>query len=185
VNGQRGEDSVGKSPDAREVTVRTGFGPGDLGYVIHMHGRLYALEYGYGVPFEMYVAAGMRELYEGYDGDRDVVWLCEHRGRIVGSLFLEHRESHAAQLRYFLIEPEYRGIGLGKKLLGLYMSALVQRGYRSSYLWTTHELTAAAALYRRFGFELTEEKESAAFGKPLVEQRYDLRPGVLHRLRTE
>ncbi len=35
-------------------------------------------------------------------------------------------------------------------------------------------LPAAAALYRRYGFRLTEEKPSTAFGRPLREQRYDL-----------
>jgi peptidyl-dipeptidase Dcp len=80
----------------------------------------------------------------------------------------------AAQLRYFLIEPEYRGLGLGRKLLNLYMDFLHRCGYRQSYLWTTHELTIAASLYKRIGFNLTEEKESTDFGKPLLEQRYDL-----------
>jgi peptidyl-dipeptidase Dcp len=85
-----------------------------------------------------------------------------------------HRENDAAQLRYFLIDPRYRGIGLGKKLMELYMEFLHQCKYRSSYLWTTHELDAAASLYKKHGFKLTEEKESTAFGKPLREQRYDL-----------
>jgi peptidyl-dipeptidase Dcp len=63
---------------------------------------------------------------------------------------------------------------LGKKLMDLYMQFLHSCQYQSSYLWTTHELRAAAALYTRHGFKLTEEKESTAFGKPLKEQRYDL-----------
>jgi peptidyl-dipeptidase Dcp len=80
----------------------------------------------------------------------------------------------AAQLRYFLIEPEFRGLGLGSRLMSLYMGFLRECGYQQSYLWTTHELTTAAFLYKRCGFTLTEEKESTAFGKPLREQRYDL-----------
>ena len=158
-----------------DVSVRNDFRPGDLGAVIHMHGRLYGIEYGYGVSFEMYVAHGLAEFYEHYDADKDRVWICEHDGRIVGFLLLMHREKNAAQLRYFLLDPEYRGIGLGRHLMTLFMSFLRERGYTSAYLWTTNEQDAAAALYKRFGFELTEEKESTAFGKPLIEQRYDLR----------
>lgn len=79
-----------------------------------------------------------------------------------------------AQLRYFLIEPRYRGICLGAKLMVLFMDFQQQCGYRGAYLWTTHELEAAISLYKRFGFKLTEEKESTAFGKPLKEQRYDM-----------
>jgi peptidyl-dipeptidase Dcp len=92
---------------------------------------------------------------------------------MIGFLLLMDRGS-AAQLRYFLIEPEYRGIGLGAKLLSLYMDFLHQCKYKSSYLWTTHELDTASFLYKRLGFTLTEEKESTAFGKPVREQRYDL-----------
>ena len=83
-------------------------------------------------------------------------------------------KSCCAQLRYFLIQAEYRGIGLGSKLMNLYMDFLRECGYKESYLWTTHELSTAAFLYKRHGFALTEEKESTAFGKLLKEQRYDL-----------
>jgi len=158
-----------------DIRIRNNLEPGDLGYVIHLHGRLYAAEYAYGIPFEAYVAAGLYEFYRNYDPAMDRVWICEHLGTIVGFVLLMHRENNAAQLRYFLIEPEYRGLGLGKKLMDLYMEWLRGRGYRSSYLWTTHELAAAASLYKRHGFTLTEEKESTAFGKKLKEQRYDLR----------
>ncbi len=57
----------------------------------------------------------------------------------------------------------------------LYMDFFNNCNYESCYLWTTNELYAAASLYIRHGFKLTEEKESITFGKPLKEQRYDLR----------
>ena len=156
------------------ITVRTEMRPGDLGYIIHRHGELYSREYDYGIAFETYVGVGLHEFYTHYDPLLDRVWICEDEGKIVGFLLLMHRENKTAQLRYFYLEPEYRGMGLGKKLMALYMDFLLQCGYRSSYLWTTHELSAAASLYTRYGFLLTEEKESVAFGKALKEQRYDL-----------
>ncbi len=154
------------------ISIRTELRPGDIGYVIYMHGDLYGTEYGYGIQFETYVAKGLCEFYEKYNPERNRVWVCEHRDRMVGFLLLMDR-GEAAQLRYFLIQPECRGIGLGSKLINLYMDFLRECGYRKSYLWTTHELSTAAFLYKRVGFQLTEEKESTAFGKPLREQRYD------------
>ena len=156
-----------------EISIHTELRPGDIGYVIHLHGVLYAKEYGYGLQFESYVAKGLAEFYEKYDPERNRVWVCEHNDRIIGFLLLMDRGT-AAQLRYFLIEPEYRGLGLGSRLLNLYMEFLRECGYKESYLWTTHELSTAALLYKRLGFQRTEEKESIAFGKPLREQRYDL-----------
>ena len=157
-----------------EISIRTELCPGDLGYVTHMHGSLYHREYGYGIQFESYVAKGLCEFYENYNPERSRIWACEHADRMIGFLLLMDR-GHAAQLRYFLIKPDYRGIGLGSKLMNRYMDFLRQCGYEGSYLWTTHELSTAARLYKRHGFLLTEEKESITFGKPLREQRYDLK----------
>src|SRR5688572_4497064 len=140
----------------------------------YRHGKLYGDENNYGVRFEAYVAGGLQEFYENYDPNKDRVWICEHDGRMIGFLLLMHRENNAAQLRYFYLEPEYRGIGLGKKLMQQFISLLKEKGYSSSYLWTTHEQQAAAALYSRHGYVLTEEKESLAFGKPLIEQKFEL-----------
>ena len=156
-----------------DIKIRTELKPGDIGYVTYLHGILYNEEYNYGIGFESYVAAGLHEFYQQYDSSIDRVWVCEHRNTVIGFLLLMHRTNNTAQLRYFILDPEYRGIGLGKKLMMLYMEFLKQSGYTSSYLWTTNELPAAAHLYTLHGFKLTEEKESTAFGKLLKEQRYD------------
>ena len=160
--------------DLQSIAIRTELAPGDLGYVAYLHGTLYAAEYRYGMEFESYVAAGLLEFYRNNATGMNRVWLCEHGGHIIGTLFRMHRENNAAQLRYFLIDPRYRGIGLGKKLMSLFMQSLHQSGYHSAYLWTTEELKAAASLYTRHGFILTEGKQTTVFGKPVAEQRYEL-----------
>ncbi|MEO7766611.1 MAG: GNAT family N-acetyltransferase [Ferruginibacter sp.] len=160
--------------DISEISIRSNIKAGDLGYVIYRHGKLYGEEYNYGVSFETYVGAGMYEFYKNYDAEIDRVWICEHEDKIVGFVLLMHRENNAAQLRYFYLESQYRGIGLGKKLMELFMKFLKERDYHSAYLWTTNELSAAASLYTKHGFKLTESKESVAFGKPLKEERYEL-----------
>ena len=157
-----------------DIMIRTELRSGDIGYVIYMHGKLYQEEYGYGISMESYIAGGLSEFYKNYDAVRDRVWVAEYESKIVGFLLLMHRENQAAQLRYFILDPDFRGIGLGKKLAGLYMDHLKEKGYRSSYLWTTNELFTAAHIYKKMGFSLTEEFDSTAFGKPLKEQRYDL-----------
>jgi peptidyl-dipeptidase Dcp len=158
----------------QDITIRTKIQPGDLGYVIHRHGVLYNREYEFGVIFETYVGKGIFELYKNYDVNKDCVWICEHGNQIIGFLALEHKESETAQLRYFFIEPEYRGIGLGKKLMQLYMEFLKAKNYKRCFLWTVSELDAALSLYQKHGFVLSEEVESDTFGKLVTEQRYDL-----------
>src|SRR5258708_33317040 len=162
-----------KTLSLSDISIRTTLQPGDIGYVTYLHGLLYKQEYNYDVAFEAYVAWGLHEFHENYDSHNNRVWICEHEGKMIGFLLLMNR-GEAAQLRYFIIEPAYRGIGLGKTLMELYMNFLRSCQYKKSYLWTTHELPTSASLHKRHGFQLTEEKESTAFGKPLKEQRYDL-----------
>lgn len=157
----------------QDIQIRTELKPGDFGYIIYLHGKLYSEEYQFGMVFEQYVAESLDEFYKKFDPVTNRVWVCEHNKKIIGFMSLMNRGT-AAQLRYFIIEPAYRGIGLGKKLMTLFMEALKSCGYISAYLLTTHELKAAASLYTRHGFKLTEEKTSSAFGKPLLEHRYDL-----------
>ncbi len=161
-----------KNISLNDISIRTKLAPGDIGYITYLHGDLYHKEYG--IECEIYIAEGLIEFYKNYDPNMDGVWICEHNGKIIGSLFLMHRDTNTAQLRYFLINPEYRGIGLGKKLMSLYMDFLYKTGFTTSYLWTIKELFAAASLYKRYGFILTEEKKSTVFIKSVKEQRYDL-----------
>src|SRR6476660_9741739 len=128
-----------------DITIRTVLKPGDIGYVIYMHGRLYKKEYNYGIGFETYVASGLVEFYQQYDAQKDQVWICEYRNKMVGFLLSMHR-GDAAQLRYFILKPTFRGIGMGNKLMNLYMEHIRQGNYKASYLWTTDELRTSAHL---------------------------------------
>ena len=158
-----------------EISIRTELRPGDIGYVTYLHGTLYNREHEFGIAFESYVASGLHDFYQQYDPEKDCVWVCEHEGKMVGFLVLMHRPGNAAQLRYFIISPAYRGVGLGRKLMKLFMDFFHAKGYRSAFLWTTSGLPAAAHLYKSVGFVLTEEVDSTAFGIALKEQRYELR----------
>lgn len=156
----------------RHISIRQILQPGDIGRVTELHGRIYAEEYGYGIGFESYVAAGLHEFWQQYDPSKDRVWLCENGGELAGCLFLMHRNNETAQLRFFLLGKNYRGIGLGSFLIKEFMECLAELGYREAYLWTTDELKEAAALYLKAGFVPGETHESDIFGKIVTEQYY-------------
>ena len=168
-----------------DITCRNELRPGDLGYVAYLHGQIYAKECGYGLGFEGYVLQGLQEFAHQYDPGRDKVWICEHDNNIVGFLLGFHRtdslhrsdsfhRTDSLQLRYFILLPDYRGIGLGKKLMIEFLAFMKQCHYTRAYLWTTNEQHAATSLYTRHGFRLIEEKISAAFNKQLIERKYEL-----------
>ena len=158
----------------KDIQIRTKLQPGDIGYLIYLHGKLYSEEFGFNLFFESFVAESFSEFYRNHNHQKDRIWICEDDNNIIGSLFLLNRDK-ASQLRYFLIRKEYRGIGLGKLLMNNYMKSFREGGYTSSYLWTVDILDSAASLYKRYGFELSEEFASTRFGVPLNEQKYELK----------
>ncbi|MCU0451158.1 MAG: bifunctional helix-turn-helix transcriptional regulator/GNAT family N-acetyltransferase [Bernardetiaceae bacterium] len=164
------------APTLDQITIRTELRPGDLGFVVHRHAQLYAEEYGFTVQFEGYVAQAISEFCLAYHPQNDRVWICEHRGQIIGFLALMHREPRTSQLRFFYLEPPYRGLGLGKKLMELFMEFHRAGGYTSSFLYTISELGPALSLYTRHGYRLAHEADSGAFGRPVREQRYEWHP---------
>jgi len=157
-----------------DITIRTELRQGDLAAILSMHAEIYGKEYGYNLNFEAIVAKTLFEFYELYTPERSRVWICEHEGRIVGSLALLDR-GDAAQLRYFVLLKDYRGLGLGNHLMTLYMDFMRNIGYATSYLLTTDDLHEAIHLYRKFGFELVSSTASDAYGDSLHRQRYEIR----------
>ena len=163
-----------KSINPNQLKIRTEVRSGDLGYLIYLHGKLYGAEYDYNMVYEKYVAQGVAELMATYDDTKDGVWLVEDKGEIVGTIAIMGRSGKVAQLRYFLLLPPYRGLGLGKKLVQLALDFCVAAGYQSVYLWTATELEAAANLYQKFGFVKTKEVNTLDWGKQVTEACYDL-----------
>lgn len=157
-----------------KITVRNDLQPGDLGQVAALHGRIYFEEHGFGMGFEAYVMDSLLEFYRQYNPNRDRVWVVEREGKMIGFLLLMHRQDAQAQLRYFILEKPYRGMGLGKKLMEEWMDYYREKGYKGAFLYTTSGLDPAVSLYERFGFRKVSQIKSRNFGVPLLEMLYRL-----------
>ena len=147
---------------------------GDASHVTFLHGTLYSREYGLDSTFEVEVGQGITEFVGQFDPQWDGFWIAEAGGNVVGAIVIVNRGRGLAQLRWFILLPTYRGLGLGKELMTCAVDFCKGKQYKKVFLWTFDELHAAIHLYQSFGFKKVKTKIHLRWGRNLTEGRYEL-----------
>jgi GNAT superfamily N-acetyltransferase len=148
-------------------------GPGDMGWVVHRHGALYAAEYGWDWTFEALVAQVVSEFVLKHNPARERCWMAELDGRVVGSAFVVEKSAEIAKLRLVYVEPDARGLGISRHLLDASLVFARATGYAKMMLWTNRNLLAARGLYASAGFVMTLEEPYHGFGHNLVGETWE------------
>src|SRR6516162_1948774 len=148
--------------------------PGDMGWIVHRQAILYAEEYGWDGTYEALAAEIVAQFIKNYDPKCERCWIAEKDGERVGAVFVAKASDQTAKLRLLHVEPEARGLGIGKRLVDECVRFARQAGYQKMALWTQSILHAARHLYKQAGFRIVREEQHRSFGKDLTAETWEL-----------
>ncbi len=153
----RWDDGVVLNPAT--IRVRHDKRIGDDALIVDLHRLGYAV---HGPRFSDSFAQFVGETLEeaGLDhADKSRVWFVETPAMVLGCAALVDR-GDKAQLRWVVVRPEARGLGLGRKLVALALEYARSEGYGAVYLETTDGLDESMGLYEALGFQTVTDEPS-------------------------
>lgn len=156
------------------AVIETGYLPGALARCIELHARHYAAFVGFGRPFEAVLAAGLADFAGRMDRPCNRFWRVMRQDRVLGTIAIDGEDlgPGIAHLRWFILDAELRGAGLGRALVQQALAFADAAGYGETHLWTFRGLDAARHLYEQAGFVLADEKPGSQWGREVIEQQF-------------
>jgi DNA-binding MarR family transcriptional regulator/GNAT superfamily N-acetyltransferase len=148
--------------------------PGDMGWIVYRQAILYAEEYGWDETYEALAAQIVAQFIQNYNPKCDRAWVAEKDGERVGAVFVVKQSDEIAKLRLLHVEPDARGLGIGKRLVQECVRFARQAGYEKMTLWTQSILHAARHIYKQAGFSVVSEEKHRSFGKDLTAETWEL-----------
>lgn len=147
----------------------------DIAYIIDRQLSLYESERQFTTDaWKSYLTQGVAALIERFNPEKDCIFILECDGSPSGCIAITHAQNNAAQLRYFFLEPELRGLSAGSKLLNAALEFCRQKKYSHVFLWTVSAQESARILYKNAGFAITETNANENWGTPVLEEKWDL-----------
>lgn len=164
--------------ESKGKLVMRDYFPGALGEVCALQSRYYAEGWGFGRTFELDRAEEMAQFLGRFDHRRDLFKLVCRDGRVVAAIAIDGGAdglpAGGSLLRWFIVDGEERGNGIGRQLLAIAVEHARSQGIRSISLHTFEGLETARYLYEEAGFRLAEEEMSDRWGAVTLQQVFAL-----------
>lgn len=145
---------------AQQIRLRSDWRPSDADLIVDLHRRGYAPEGArFGGAFPDYVGETVREAGLGQPGHASRVWFAERGPETLGCAAMIDRGGRG-QLRWVVLVPKARGLGIGKALLAAAIDHATAQGWPEVFLETTDGLETSMSLYLANGFTVTSDEEA-------------------------
>ena len=153
-----------------------GYFPGVIGQITTLHAVYYKEHWGLDRSFEAQVSGELSDFVIHFDEKKDSLWSAVSRDELAGSIAITGDRDHPdyARLRWYIVDPRYQGLGIGRILISKAIDFSRETGYKRIYLWTFEGLGQAQSIYEQNGFRIAEERKREQWGKIIREQRFEL-----------
>lgn len=168
----------------RQVEVVERYVPGALGRLLELQEVYYLDGWGFDVEFVRWSVSELAGFLDGYDEDVDRIFLAvedddeptSEGPTVLGSIVItgNRADERRAQVRWFIVDPEAQGLGLGRRLFEAAMTFCEKTRFEQVHLTTIDGLDAAIHLYEDYGFELVDEHPHRGWGREIVLRRYEV-----------
>jgi putative acetyltransferase len=100
------------------------------------------------------------QMFQSYQGDREVYFVVESEGKVLGGAGLKPLKNYkheVCEIQKMYFSSALRGQGYGKIIFEKCLKAAKDFGYQKCYLESTPELKAALHIYEQYGFQYLEK----------------------------
>ncbi len=146
----------------------------DINYVLSQHQVLYTEEYGLSPILGDYAEKGIRHFINNCNSKKECMLIPELNGCAVGSIMVIKAGEDTANIKYLMLEPKLRGMGIGSRLVDAALDFCREKGYKHVSLDTISTLQSARNIFIKKGFKISHFRKSSILGEDTLQEFWDL-----------
>lgn len=100
--------------------------------------------------------SGRHSFYNDIDNEFEVFFCLVDQEKVIGTVALKKVDDYTVELKAMYLDRDYRGKGLGRRLMDKAVDEAKRLGFKSIVLDSMSQYKDALRLYEKTGFKMTE-----------------------------
>lgn len=134
------------------------FRKGDTNSVYSLISFVMETEFG-DIPNNLYLQ-DINHISDVYGKERDCFYVCEHEGKVIGTIAVKEDDNVTALIRRFFVSPDFRGRGVGSELIAKTLDFCRKNEYQKVFFSGNTKMHRVKQLLQKHGFK---EDEAISF----------------------